>query len=69
MADEEDAPTASPDRAERREMARGYREQSWDGSTQYVCLRDPCWYGTWSRANTFDEAEMQGHQAQAHAGA
>lgn len=67
MPDNE-APQASMDRAERREQSRGYREQSWGGQPHYVCLREPCWYGTWSRANTFDEAEMQHHQATAHAG-
>jgi hypothetical protein len=64
---ENETPTASPDRAERREMNRGYREQSWGGHPHYVCLREPCWYGTYRRANTFDEAEMQAHQASAHA--
>jgi len=70
MPDEKtpDAPHAGPDRAERRETARGYRVQQWEGVDQYVCTREPCWMGTWSRANTFDEAEMQGHQAAAHDG-
>jgi len=65
---EHEAPTASMDRAEKREMARGYREQMWEGVPQYVCLREPCWMGTHSRANTFDEGVMQQHQAQDHAG-
>jgi hypothetical protein len=60
---------AGEDRASKREQQRGYREQAWEGMPHYVCLRDPCWMGTYSRASTFDEAEMQAHQAEAHAGA
>jgi hypothetical protein len=60
---------AGEDRASKREQSRGYREQAWGGQPHYVCLREPCWLGTHSRANTFDEAEMQAHQAEAHAGA
>ena len=65
---DETAPTASMDRAEKREMSRGYREQMWDGNPYYLCMKDPCWMGTYSRANTFDEGEMQAHIASAHAG-
>lgn len=65
---ENETPTAGPDRAERREQRQGYREQAWGGHPHYVCLREPCWMGTYSRANTFDEAEMQAHQASQHAG-
>lgn len=59
-------PTASPDRAERRERDRGYRKQQWEGVDQYVCTQHPCWLGTYSRVSSFDEADMQQHQAMAH---
>lgn len=67
MPDETSPPTASLDRAERRDQAKGYREQTWGGHPHYVCIKEPCWMGTYSRANTFDEAEMQAHIAEAHA--
>ena len=62
----DDQPTASPDRAERREQARGYRESRWEGLPHYECVREPCWLGTYSRASTSDEAEMQEHQRDQH---
>ena len=64
----EEMPTASMDRHERREAARGYREGRWEGIANYECIRQPCWMGTYSRASTLDEAEMQQHQALQHAG-
>lgn len=61
-----DPPTASPDRAERREAARGYRESRWEGIPNYECTTPPCWMGTYSRASTSDEADMQQHQREKH---
>lgn len=63
----DDQPTASMDRAEKREMARGYRESKWAGLPNYECTREPCWLGTYSRASSLDEAEMQQHQLLQHA--
>lgn len=62
----EDVPMTALDRAERRDRNRGYREGRWAGFPNYECIQEPCWMGTYSRASTLDEAEMQEHQARFH---
>lgn len=62
----DDPPTASMDRRERAEAARGYCEGSWEGVVNYMCIQPPCWMGSYSRAATSDEAEMQEHQVRFH---
>lgn len=50
-----------------RAAAQGYTVQQWEGKDLYACTNDPCWAGTYSRVNTFNEAEMQAHQTLSHA--
>lgn len=59
-------PLASPDALERKDMARGYREGVWAGRPNYECTDPICWLGTYSRASTSDEADMQEHQREKH---
>lgn len=59
-------PFASPDALERVDFDRGYREGSWSGRVNYECVDPRCWMGTYSRAATSDEADMQEHQREKH---
>lgn len=61
-----DPPTASPDALERADFERGYHEATWGGRPNYECTTPPCWMGTYSRAATSDEADMQEHQREKH---
>ncbi len=61
-----DLPTATPDAAERKDFERGYREGVWEGRPNYECIDGRCWLGTYSRASTSDEADMQAHQREKH---
>lgn len=65
-------PTADPtdiqsrEGISKRDAERGYREGTWGGRVNYECVDDRCWMGTYSRAATSDEADMQQHQREKH---
>ena len=63
-ADPTDLPTR--DGTSARDIQRGYRESVWGGRANYECVDPRCWLGTYSRAATSDEADMQQHQREKH---